>query len=113
MKKFFNEQTILLLIIAVLAIWNIFNTNSIKTDVDSYKDKIKTIQVQVDSVQTVNKEIDGKIGKVDKKIVNVTKEIHHIDNTITIVKNNTNEKINTADNFGVNELELFFANRYR
>jgi len=113
MKKFFNEQTILLLIIAVLAIWNIFNTSSIKTDVDSYKDKIKTIQVQVDSVQTVNKEIDRKIGKVDKKIVNVTKEIHHIDNTITIVKNNTNEKINTADNFGVNELELFFANRYQ
>ena len=113
MKKFFNEQTILLLIIAVLAIWNIFNTSSIKTDVDSYNDKIKTIQVQVDSVQTVNKEIDGKIGKVDKKIVNVTKEIHHIDNTITIVKNNTNEKINTADNFGVNELELFFANRYQ
>jgi peptidoglycan hydrolase CwlO-like protein len=113
MKEFYNKQTILLLIIAVLAIWNIFNTNSIKTDVNSYKDKIKAIQVQVDSVQTVNKEIDVKIGKVDEKVVNVTKEIHHIDNTITIVKNNTNEKINTADNFGVNELELFFANRYQ
>jgi peptidoglycan hydrolase CwlO-like protein len=113
MKEFFNKQTILLLIIAVLAIWNIFNTNGIKTDVNSYRDKIDSIQAQVDSAQVVNKEIDVKIGKVDEKVVSVTKEIHHIDNTITIVKNNTNEKINTADNFGVNELELFFANRYQ
>jgi lactam utilization protein B len=54
-----------------------------------------------------------KIGKVDEKVISVTKEIQHIDNSITIVKNNTDEKINIADNFGTNELELFFANRYK
>jgi hypothetical protein len=61
----------------------------------------------------VNKEIDKKISKVDEKIINVTKEIQQIDNTITIVKNKTNEKINTVNNFGVNDLELFFTNRYK
>jgi hypothetical protein len=61
----------------------------------------------------VNKEIDVKIGKVDEKVISVTKEIQHIDNSITIVKNNTDEKINIADNFGTNELELFFTNRYK
>lgn len=113
MKEFFNKQTILLIIIGVLLIWNIFNTNGIKTNVDEYRDKIDSLQVQIDSAQVVNKEIDVKIDKVDEKVVNVTKEINHIDNTITIVKNNTNEKINIADNFGTNELELFFANRYK
>lgn len=113
MKNFFNKETILLLIISVLVIWNVFNTNGLKTDVKGYRNQIESLQVHIDSTQQVNKVIDKKIEKVDEKVANVTKEIHHIDNTITIVKNNTDEKINTADNFGVNELELFFANRYK
>ena len=39
-----NRQNILLGIIIVLALWNIFNTNGIKTDVKSYKEKIDNIQ---------------------------------------------------------------------
>jgi peptidoglycan hydrolase CwlO-like protein len=115
MKNFItnNKNTILLLIIAALAIYNIFNINGIKTDVKGYKQQIETIQTKVDSAQIVNKVIDGKIQKVDEKVVTVTKEIHHIDNTIIQVKHNTDEKIDSADNYGVNELELFFANRYK
>jgi len=113
MKNLINKDTILLLIVAGLVIWNIFSTNNIKTDVKSYKEKIESLQVHIDSAQQVNKVIDTKIEKVGDKIVEVKKDIHHIDNTITIVKNNTDEKVNTVDNFGVNELELFFANRYQ
>lgn len=113
MKEFFNKQTILLIVIAILLIWNILNDKEVKTDFNEYKNKMNSIQVKIDSAQAVNKEIDIKISEMDEKVINVTKEIHHIDNTITIVKNNTNEKINIADNFGTNELELFFANRYK
>jgi hypothetical protein len=114
MKKILsNGQIILLVIIAGLLLWNIFTTSTIKTDVEFYRNQIDSIQVKVDSAQVVNKEIDVKISKVDEKVVEVTKEIHHIDNTITIVKNNTDEKIGNVDNFGLNELELFFSNRYK
>jgi hypothetical protein len=113
MKEFFNKQTILLIVIAMLLIWNVLNDKEVKTDFNEYKNKMNSIQVKIDSAQAVNKEIDIKISEMDEKVINVTKEIHHIDNTITIVKNNTNEKINIADNFGTNELELFFANRYK
>ena len=102
-----------LLIIVLLVIWNVFNTKSVRTDVKGYKDKINNIQNNIDSAQNVNKVIDKKIEKVDEKVVSITKEIYHIDKTIEVVKNNTNEKINDADNFGVNELELYFANRYK
>ena len=34
-----NKQNILLIIVIVLAAWNIFTTNGIKTDVESYKIK--------------------------------------------------------------------------
>ena len=50
-----NRQDILLAIVMVLALWNILNTNGIKTDVKSYKEKIDNIQVEIDSAQSVNK----------------------------------------------------------
>ena len=56
-----NRQNILLGIIIVLALWNILNTNGIKTDVKSYKEKIENIQTEVDSAQLVNKEMDEKV----------------------------------------------------
>lgn len=108
-----TKETILLTLILLFLGYIIFTTNSIKTDVKSYRDKIDSIQVQVDSAKNVNKVIDTKIEKVGEKVVEINKEIHHIDNNITIVKENTNEKINNVDNFGFNELELFFANRYQ
>jgi esterase/lipase len=107
-----TKQDIILGIIVVLAAWNIFTTNSIRTDVKGYKDKIESIQTKVDSAQVVNKQIDVKIDSVKENVVSITKEIHHIDNTITIVKKQTDEKINNAGKFSNVELEQFFASRY-
>ena len=107
-----NKQNIVLYIVAALLVYLIFTTNGIKTDIKGYKDKIETIQIKVDSAQTVNKQIDTKIDSVKENVISITKEIHHIDNTVTIVKKQTDEKINTVDKFSNAELEFFFTNRY-
>ena len=107
-----NKQNILLVVIALLLCYNLFTTRGIKTDVKGYKDRIEAIQTKVDSAQVVNKQIDTKIDSVKDNVVAITKEIHHIDNTITIVKNQTNEKANSAGKFSNVELEQFFASRY-
>ena len=109
---FKDKQNIILLIIVVLVGWNLFNTNSIRTDVKGYKAEIELLQTKVDSAKVVNKQIDTKIDLVKENVVSITKEIHHIDNTITIVKNQTNEKANNAGKFSNVELEQFFASRY-
>lgn len=107
-----NVQSILLIIVVVLAAWNIFNTNGIKTDVKSYKEKISAIQVEVDSAQLANKEIDEKVSKVKENVHTITSEIHHIDNNITIVKEKTNEKVISVNVIGNVELERLFTERY-
>jgi len=107
-----DKQNIILLIIVILVGWNLFNTNSIRTDVKEYKAEIELLQTKVDSTKVVNKQIDTKIDSVKENVVAITKEIHHIDNTITIVKNQTNEKANNAGKFSNVELEQFFASRY-
>jgi peptidoglycan hydrolase CwlO-like protein len=107
-----NKQNILLIIVVALLGYNIFTTNSIRTDVKGYKDKIELLQTKVDSAQVVNQQIDTKIDSVKENVVSITKEIHHIDNTITIVKKQTDEKVNNAGKFSNVELEQFFASRY-
>ena len=106
------KDTILLIIVIVLAVWNIFNINSIKTDVKSYKEKIDVIQSQVVSAQSVNKEIDEKVTGVKENVNSITKEIRHIDNNLTIVKGKTNEKVISVELIGNVELERLFTERY-
>ena len=109
---FKDKQNILLLIIVILAGWNILNTSRIKTDIKGYKEKIESIQVKIDSAKTINSKIDFKIDSVHQKVVTINNEVHHIDRTITVVKQKTNEKINTINKFSNPELEYFFTNRY-
>jgi len=107
-----TKQDIVLIIIALLCLYNIFNTNSIKTDVKGYKEKIEALQTKIDSAQAVNEKINIKIDSVKDNVVNITKEIHHIDNNISIIKQQTNEKVNIVDTYTASELEQFFTNRY-
>ena len=108
-----NKTTILLVIIAALAGWNIFTTSQIKTNVAEYNKKIDIIQKEVDSVYTVNKQIDLQIDSVDNNIATVQKSVKNVTNEINIIKNNTNEEVNTIATIGNAELEQLFAARYK
>lgn len=107
-----NRQNILLGIIIVLALWNILNTNGIKTDVKSYKQKIENIQVEIDSAQLANKEMDEAVLVIKESVTSITKEIHEIDNNIEKVKEQTDEKVINVGFIGNVELERLFAERY-
>jgi peptidoglycan hydrolase CwlO-like protein len=107
-----KDNIILLVIIAGLIGWNIFMTNTIKTDVKGYEKKIDLIQTKVDSAKVINKQIDDKVGEVKENVTTITNEIHHIDKNITVIKKQTNEKVNSVDDIPDSELELFFTNKY-
>lgn len=107
-----KDNIILLVIIAGLVGWNIFTTNTIKTDVKGYEKKIESIQTKIDSSQVVNKKIDTKIGEVKENVTTITNQIQHIDKNIKVIKTQTDEKVNNVDNIPDSELELFFTNKY-
>jgi len=107
-----KDNIILLLIIAALIGWNLFMTNTIKTDVKGYEKKIDLIQTKVDSAKVINEHIDDKVGEVKENVTNITNDIRHIDKNITVIKKQTNEKVNSIDTIPDSELELFFTNKY-
>jgi uncharacterized coiled-coil DUF342 family protein len=108
----FNKINGVLGIIVLLAIYIIFNTNSIKTDIKGYREKIESIQNKIDSTKTINTKIGYKIDSVKQKVITINKEINHIDKSIITVKQKTNEKTNSINKLSNPELEYFFANRY-
>lgn len=107
-----NKTTILLVIVLGLMAWNLYTTSQIKTDVAGYNQKIDSIQKEVDSVYTVNKQIDKQIDTVNTKIVNVETNIERVKENITIIKNNTDEQVNNANIFGNVELQQLLTGRY-
>jgi peptidoglycan hydrolase CwlO-like protein len=107
-----NKTTILLILIACLAAYTIFQNHKIKTDINEYNAKIDTIKKEVDSVYTVNKEIDSQIENVDNYIASMEKNVNDMTKNITLIKNDTDEKVNIVTTIGNVELEQLFANRY-
>ena len=107
-----KDNIILLVIIGALVGWNIFTTNSIKTDVKGYEKKIENIGVKIDSSNVVNKNINDKVVEVKENVEIITNDIRHIDKNITVIKKQTDEKVNSVDDIPDSELELFFTNKY-
>lgn len=107
-----DKKNVLLVLIACLAAYAIFQYQSIKTDVAGYNVKIKSLQKEIDSVSTANKKIDDQIEKINSHIINVGKEINNVTKNINVIKNNTDEKVNYITTVGNMELERLFTNRY-
>lgn len=107
-----NKSNILLVIIIVLAAWNIFTTSGIRTDVAGYNKKIELIQNEIDSVQVENQKITEQIVTIDKEIGIVDHNINNVTKNITLIKTETDEKVNSITTIGNLELEQLFTNRY-
>lgn len=107
-----NKQTILLVIIAILAGYTIFQSQGIKTDVAGYNAKIESIQKEIDSVQLENHKINEQIVTIDKDINKVDANINNVTKNITLIKNETDEKVNIVNTIGNTELEQLFTDRY-
>ena len=108
-----NKTDILLVIIVILAGYSIFQTSKIRTDVAGYNAKIDSIQNEIDSVQLENVKITEQITTIDKEIDVVDKNINNVTKNITIIKKQTDEKIDSVNNYNFSDLEKFFTDRYK
>lgn len=107
-----NKTLILVLIVGAIALYALFETNSIKTDVAGYYQKIDSLQNEIDSVENQNKILDAHIDNVDNEINKVEGDITNVNKNITIIKNQTHEKVSAVNDYTIHDLLKFFADRY-
>ena len=110
MKDF--KSTFLLIVIIGLVGYNIFFLKEMKTDVKSYNSKIDSIQVGIDSVVSANKLLDENLKNIHNEITLIDKDINKVQTNIKTIKETTHEKVRNVDNYAIDELYQFFANRY-
>ena len=107
-----NRINTVIICIAAIAIFYILNKES-DIDITQYETEINLMQIQLnelqevnDSLQTVEKELEAKMASYDNTIRNLKGQIN-------VIKKETKRKLDSVDQFGDDELERFFAERYR
>ena len=109
-----NRINTIIICITALAIFFILKQkNTPEVDISQYETEINLLQIQLnelqevnDSLQTVEKELEAKMASYDNTIRNLKGQIN-------VIKKETKRKLDSVDQFGDDELERFFAERYR
>ena len=107
-----NKTYILILIVAGLAIYSLFESHNIKTDVASYYRKIDSLQTEIDSLDKENAQLDSHIAGVDNEINKIEGDVVNVNKNITVIKNQTHEKVNAVNDYTIHDLIKFFSDRY-
>ena len=107
-----NRVSVVLLCITTLAIYFIIAKKP-ELDIKRYEDQIAELEQEVlerekenDSLQTKSLELEKAIAAYDVIIENFRNQIYDI-------QRDAQEKVDAVDNFGDDQLEQFFAERYK
>jgi hypothetical protein len=113
-KNSSKEKVILYLALIIISISFIYVLLTPKNEnyIEEYKHKINILKTKVDSINKINKNLANKVNILDIQILELDKSIIIQDKKITILKKQTNEKINYVDSFSSDELIEFFTERY-
>jgi len=103
-----------LVAIGVLVLYNIiFNKYDIKTDIEQYEKQIQVLEQKVDSLHSTNNFLKLQADSLELKLDLSDKRIKQLNTRIYVIKKETQKQLNAVDLFGDDELEQFFAKRYR
>jgi len=101
-----------ILILISIIMWFWFS----KDDQDYVKDynaKIEALEAKVDSLHSENSALVNESKLLEEEIANYDKKIKNLNFRINVIKNETKQKVDAVDSFGDDELERFFAERYK
>jgi len=92
--------------------WMIFGQPKIEVDVESYELRIQLLEQKIDSIRTQNTELKVEADSLYNRISEYDTRIKQLNSRIYVIKKQTEQKLDAVDNFGDDELERFFAERY-
>lgn len=90
-----------------------FNFFQEKEDyVEDYNLKIQALEAKVDSLHAENSELVKESKVLEDQLLSYDKRIKNLNLKINVIKKETQQKLDSVDFFGDDELERFFAERY-
>ena len=110
-----SKERFLYIAIVFFGAYYLINMYSSNEDeyINEYNNKIEALESKINSLHSINEELTLEIDTLNGQINKLDQEISKQDIKIVTLKRQTNEKVNNVDSFGDDELEQFFAERYR
>mgnify|MGYP007072448978 FL=1 len=109
-----NRINTVIICITALVIFFILKQESIPdVDVTKYETEINLLQIQLNELQEVNDSLVVLEKELEEKISSYDIAIKNLKGQINVIKRETKAKLDSVDRFGDDELERFFAERYR
>jgi len=102
----------LILVCIAFVAFTFLNMREMKTDIEGYNQKIDNLTKEIDSVQQLNQELDDRIASLHSELELIDSDIDRVQNGITNIRKDTNEKVSNVDILTFNELVKFFTDRY-
>ena len=109
-----NRINTVIICVTALVIFFILKQESIPdVDITKYETEINLLQIQLNELQEVNDSLVIVEKELEEKISSYDIAIKNLKGQINVIKRETKAKLDSVDRFGDDELELFFAERYR
>ena len=108
-----NRINTILICITAIAIFYILRQKQEPFDLSPYTDKIEALEKKVDSLHSQNLSLQKEADSLESKMSLYDNRIKNLNYTINVIKKETKAKLDSIDKFGDDELERFFAERYR
>ena len=111
-KSSSNIFTLILIVIVMLLIGYIFTQD--KPDyIKDYNNKIEALEQKIDSLHSKNNVLEKQTDSLELKLTESDNQIKKLNTRIYVIKKETKAQLDAVDLFGDDELEQFFAKRYR
>ena len=109
-----NRINTVIICVTALVIFFILKQESIPdVDITKYETEINLLQIQLNELQEVNDSLVIVEKELEEKISSYDIAIKNLKGQINVIKRETKAKLDSVDRFGDDELERFFAERYR
>lgn len=96
-----------------IIVWLIWGQPRIEVDVKAYELQIQLLEKKIDSINSQNTALKSEADSLNVKLVEYDDRINKLNTKIYVIKQETNKRLDAVDSFGDDELERFFAKRYR
>ena len=108
-----NRINTILICLTALAIFYILKQKQEGVDLSPYLNKIEALERKVDSLHSENLSLQKEADSLEFKMNEYDTRIRNLNYTINVIKKETKAQLDAIDEFGNDELERFFAERYR
>lgn len=107
-----NRVSVILLCITTIAVFFILKKQP-ELDIQKYEDQINALQSEIHQLEGANDSLKVEAAVLNEKLVEYDNTIYKLNKKIDVIQDETKKKLDSIDRYNNDQLQKFFANRYK